>query len=128
MATAPAWQDHHKDREKAANQARQKMLSRFSQRPRLDDPEVIQRLAEQKAAGELRRERKSQLQAEKLAKAQAEAAERIRLAAEMKERAAAEALAEETRVREEKAAAIALAEQQKAARDARYAARKARSR
>ena len=89
------------DRAKASAEAKQAILAKFRTAPKPDDPELQQRLAERKAAKEAEEAR---LRAEKLA---AEAAEAARL-------------------KEEAARRRQLEIEQKAARDARYAARKAR--
>ena len=114
--------DNFNDRLANAANARKAMLEKFKARPGPDDPAVIARIAEQKAIAEARAVR----QAERRVAREVEA---TRIAAEK----AAQAVADEARAAEartlavqETARAAALAAQQKAARDARYAARNAR--
>lgn len=97
-----------------ASEAKQAMLRR-AQRPAPDDPRVLQRKAERQAivaAREARMEAKARAAIELAA---SEAAERAEQAALM-----------ERNAREEADLAVALLAQQKALRDARYAARKKR--
>lgn len=107
------------DRLQAQAAAKRAMLEKFQARPKLDDPEVQARMAEQVARAKARDERIAEKKAEK---------EAARIAAELEakrleeERIAAEK--EARRIEGEKA--LALLAEQKAARDARYAARKAR--
>ena len=103
----------------AAAKARQALVEKFKSRPAEDDPEMIKLREQQKAVAEARALR------------EAEKAERKRKEAE--ERAAREAAEKAERERAERRAAIeavirgeALAAEQKAKRDQRYAARKAR--
>lgn len=103
------------DRQKAAQEARQKLLSKFRSQPGPDDPAVKQRQAERdvKAA-----ERTKAKQAREAAKAEKNRRE---------QEAAAIAAAKLARQKEEAAAGeAALEAERKAARDARYAARKKR--
>src|SRR5260221_12971535 len=103
------------DRQKAAQQARQDILNKFRSQPGLDDPAVAQRRAEREAQAAERAKAK-------LAREAARAEEKRREA-----EAAAEAAAQNAREKEEAAAReIALEGERKAARDARYAARKKR--
>ncbi|KIZ43854.1 MULTISPECIES: DUF6481 family protein [Rhodopseudomonas] len=103
------------DRQKAAMEARKSLLEKFKAKPGPDDPAVLQRQAEREAQAVTRA-------AAKLARDAAKA-EKLKLDAEMAEQAAAEKL----RLEAEKAAQeLALQAEQKAARDARYAARKKR--
>ena len=117
----PAFKDNFSDRLSTAAKARQVMLEKFRAQPKPDDPAVRERIAAQVAVAQAREariaERKAQREAEKLAKE----AEIKRLAEEAAEHAAAERRAEGDR-------AVALLAEQKASRDARYAARKARKR
>ncbi|MGI9478855.1 MAG: DUF6481 family protein [Hyphomicrobiaceae bacterium] len=107
------------DRIENKMRAKQALLERLSKMPKPDDPEVIARKAERAAAAERRRIAKAEREA---AKAQAER--------ERQEREAAEKIAEAERAaklaREEADRQVALLAEQKAARDARYAARKKR--
>ncbi len=121
------------ERLSAAAKAKQAMLERFRSRPGPDDPSVIERMEAQKAilaAREARNaERRKAQEAEAARLAAEEAARAVAREAAAREEArreaqkAADALAAEM---EYKAKALALAAKQKAARDARYAARKAR--
>ena len=103
------------DRQKAAQQAKKDLLNKFRAQPGLDDPEVAKRRAEREAVA-VRREQAKR--------------ERETVKAEQKRREEEAAAAEAARVareQEEAAAQLAVAEaDQKAKRDARYAARKAR--
>jgi hypothetical protein len=121
------------DRLKSQQTARQAMLERYRSRPSEDDPAVAERLAQRQAVVAAREARRAEKEA-------AKAAERARLEEERRlreeEEARLEALRlaeEEERLAKERAEAEArnsqiamLLAQQKAARDARYAARKAR--
>ena len=101
------------DRQKAAQEARKNILSKFRSQPGPDDPVVKARQAEREALAAARAEAR-------LAREPAKA-ERKRL-----EKEAADAVAAQL-LREKEAAAArqaALEAEQKAARDARYAARK----
>ncbi len=107
------------ERLQLAAKARQAALAKLKAQPAADDPEVIKRRQEQMAIAEARNAR------------EAEKAEKRRKEAE--ERAAREAIEKAERERLAKRAAIeavirgeALAAEQKAKRDQRYAARKAR--
>jgi len=109
--------DHFTQRLNTAANAKQAMLERFRARPAADDPAVLERQAARKAVAVAREARIAERKA-------AREAETVRLAAEQAARAAEQAAHEA----EEAARALALAAKQKAARDARYAARKARRR
>jgi hypothetical protein len=107
------------ERLEAAAKARAAALEKYKARPGEDDPEIMKLRAQQKEIAEAREKR------------DAEKAERKRKEAE--ERAAKEAAEKADRERAARRAAIeavirgeALAAEQKAKRDARYAARKAR--
>jgi hypothetical protein len=101
------------DRQAAAQNARKKVLEKFKAQPGPDDPAVLKKAAER--------------QAQAIARAEAQ---KLREAARLEKKAreaelAAQAEAEARRMQAEKEAAEAeLKAQQKAARDARYAARK----
>jgi hypothetical protein len=103
------------DRQKAAQQARKDILNKFRAQPGPDDPAVKQRQAEREAQAVLRAKAKEARDAEKaerqLREAAAAAEEATRLAREKEEAAARE---------------LELEAERKAARDARYAARKKR--
>ena len=110
------------DRLNAAAAAKKAMLERFHAMPGPDDPAVKEQQAARKAISEAREIRIAERKAAREAEAQRQAAEN---AAKAAEQAAREA--EERRLAAEAAAqAVALEAQRKAARDARYAARKAR--
>jgi len=110
------------DRQKASAEAKHAMLARFKSRPPADDPEVQAKLAERRQIAEAREARMAERRIEREAEAARLAAEKAAAAAAEAERQAeAEAAARES-AREE--ALLKLA--QKAARDKRYAARKAR--
>lgn len=109
------------DRLETAAKAREAMLARYRARPSADDPDVIARQAERQAVIRARGERNKEREAERLV---AEA----RRVAEVKAQREFEA-AEVLRLAAEKVARqAALAAEQKEARDARFAARKARAR
>jgi hypothetical protein len=101
------------DRQKAAQQAKQNILNKFRAQPGPDDPAVKQKLAEREAVAAARAKAKEAREATK---------------AEQKRREQEAAAAEAVRVaREKEEEAVKLAEleaEQKAKRDARYAARK----
>jgi hypothetical protein len=107
------------DRLQEAADARKAALERFRARPAADDPDVIKRREERLKIAQARAEReavrKAQRDAEAAVRAEREAAER----AEREARERREAI--EKVIRD-----AADAAERKAARDARYAARKAR--
>ena len=101
------------DRQKAAAQAKQNILNKFRSQPGVDDPEVVKRRAEREAQAAERAKAKlvrDAGKAEQKAREAQAAVEAAALAAREKE----EAIAREA----------ALEAERKAARDARYAARK----
>jgi hypothetical protein len=103
------------DRQKAAQEARKNILNKFRSQPGVDDPAVIQRRAEREAQAAERAKAK-------LTRDAAKADRKVREA-----EAVAEAAAQLAREKEEAAAREAALEiERKAARDARYAARKKR--
>jgi hypothetical protein len=105
------------DRQKAAQEARKNILNKFRSQPGVDDPAVIQRRAEREAQAAERAKAKLAREAER-------AEQKIREA-----EAAAQAAAQLVREKEEAAAKeAALEAERKAARDARYAARKKKKR
>lgn len=120
-------QNYHKkpiaDRLSAAAAAKKAMLERFKAKPAIDDPEVVARRQAQAALADEREKRHAERKALKQETEARELAERT--AREIAER-------EEKAIREQREAverfeqAQALAAAQKAARDARYAARKAK--
>ena len=103
------------DRLSAAAAAKQALLERFRSRPSADDPAVIAQQAALKAVADAREARAAERKA-------AKDAEAARLAAEQAARKTQEQIA----AAEAKARAAALEAERKAARGARYAARKAR--
>ena len=112
------------DRATAAAKAKQALIEKFRARPGPDDPAVQAKIAERLAVAAARdkreQERKIAREAEAVRLAAEEAARQVELA-----RKAAEKTQEEL---DRKAALLALEAERKAARDARYAARKARKR
>jgi hypothetical protein len=103
------------DRQKAAIEAKKNILNKFRAQPGPDDPAVVQRRLEREAQAARRAKAEEEREAEK-------AAQKIREA-----ELAAEAAAQLIREKEEAAAReAALEAERKAARDARYAARKRR--
>ena len=121
------------DRIAAATNARKAALEKFRAKPPPDDPAVIERHAAQRAIVEAREARAAERKALREAEAARVAAEQAAIVAE-KERQQAEQAAYLARKANDaaqvqadhKARALALAAEQKAARDARYARRKAR--
>lgn len=107
------------DRLQDANKARQALIQKRREAPKPDDPEVVAQRAARSALLAANKAARERLRAEKEAAARAEA-ER-----EAAEQAAKQAEAERKK-REEADKIIALLAEQKAARDARYAARKKR--
>jgi hypothetical protein len=112
------------DRLQAAAKAKQALLDRA--KAKANDPALAEKRAEYNANAEERRKREEQRAAERAAAGERAAAERAVAEAARREeerleaeRLAAEHLAEADRL-------VAMAAEQKAARDARYAARKAR--
>ncbi|UPY38636.1 DUF6481 family protein [Sediminicoccus sp. KRV36] len=117
-----SFKDTFANRQTSAADAKRKLMERFRAQPGPDDPAVIARLAEQKAAGEARLLRQAEAQRRADEKAAALAAAKAEAAAQ-KQRDIEEAA---RAVIEEKRRAAQLLVEQKAARDARYAARKKR--
>ncbi len=116
------------ERLNSAAVARKAQLDKFRERPAVSDPAFAERQAARDAVRLARAERDAERKAEREAQRQREAAElEAKLAAEEAERAALEA--QQAREAEERVASEAALEvERKAARDARYAARKARQR
>ncbi|MGB6398560.1 MAG: DUF6481 family protein [Bradyrhizobium sp.] len=101
------------DRQKAAQQAKQNLLNKFRAQPGPDNPAVAARRAEREIAATARAKAKETREAAKAA------------AKRREEQTLAEAAAKRAREREEEALRqAALEAEQKAKRDARYAARK----
>lgn len=112
------------DRASSAAKARQALIEKFRARPGPDDPAVQAKIAERMAVAAARDVR----EAERKVAREAEAA---RLAVEEAERqaeAARKALEKTQEELDRKVQLLALEGERKAARDARYAARKARKR
>ena len=105
------------ERQKAALKARENLLQKFRAQPRPDDPEVARRRGEREAIAanrvRVKQEREAAKAEQKCREEEAAAAEATRIAREKEEVAARQAQLEA---------------EQKAKRDARYAARKARGR
>lgn len=97
-----------------ASEAKQAMLRR-AQKPAPDDPTVLQRKAERQA-----------LVAARYARSEAKALAAIELAARQEAELAEQAATSKQKAREEADLAVASQAEQKAMRDARYAARKKR--
>lgn len=110
------------DRQEAAAAAKQALVERFKSRPPADDPAVLARAAERKAIAEARDKRTAERAVQKAAE-DTKRLEQDRLAKEAEERAAVEAAA---RAAEQTSRDDAIRAERKAARDAKYAARKAR--
>lgn len=114
------------ERLNVAKNAKQAMAEKFRQRPGLDDPAVAERRAARASVSAARDARIAEREAKRLAddarltaEREARAIEQVeqdKLQAEQNERMAAEKVADDARLEVER----------KAARDARYAARKAR--
>lgn len=112
-------QNNLSERLNAARDAKQAMAAKFRQRPGPDDPAVAERRAARAAVSVARDARVAERQAQRIAESTRVTAEREAIAAEQAE--------QETRAASEKAANdVKLEAERKAARDARYAARKAR--
>ena len=121
----PGYKDNKfSERQSASENAKKAALEKFRARPAPDDPAVLARKAEQLAIAEARAVRAAERQRQRDAEAVLRAAEEVARQAELAKQA------EEQRQRDVEAAARALAlkAEQQAARDARYAARKARGR
>ena len=118
------------ERLNAAKNAKRAMTAKFHQRPSPDDPAVAERRAARAALSAAREARLAEREATRVAVAadrERQAAEAAANEAAAAERAAATEAAEAVRAAAEKAASDADRELKlKAARDARYAARKAR--
>jgi hypothetical protein len=112
-------EDRFSDRLKSAGEARKAMLARFQERPAADDPALAARRAEREAISTARAVRLAEREAVRHAEVARVETERVRL----REQAAADQARDAA---EAQARAAKLQADQKAARDARYAARKAR--
>ena len=120
---ASKYTDFNKRRDAAAT-AKQALLERFKSRPGPDDPEVAQRVAERTQIAEARAAREAEKKAAREVEARRLAAEEAARLAEQKAREAEAALQAAKLAAEKRALEAA----QKAERDRRYAARKARQR
>jgi hypothetical protein len=107
------------ERQAASAKARKAALDKFRAQARPGEPAFVQQQAERVSRAAERTAAKNARAAEKAEKLARETAERERATREAAEKAAREA-------EEKKARAAALEAEQKAARDKRYAARKAR--
>jgi hypothetical protein len=110
------------ERASASADAKKAMLAKFQSRPSTDDPDVQKRIAERREIAEARAVRTAERDRQKQEAAALKAAEQE--AARQAELAAAN---EQDKLKQEQAALLEdLKTKQKAARDARYAARKQR--
>jgi hypothetical protein len=114
------------DRLSAAKNARQAMTAKFLQRPGSDDPAVVERRQAREAVSAARAARMAEREAHAAAAAAEKAAQQERASAEAAAAAAEEAARQEREAAENEANKVRLEAEQKAARDARYAARKSR--
>lgn len=112
------------DRLQAAAKAKQALLERA--KAKANDPALAEKRAAHAALAAEREKREAQRSAEKRAAEERAAAERAAAEAARHEAERLEAERRETEERAEADRLVALAAEQKAARDARYAARKAR--
>jgi hypothetical protein len=116
------FKDNALERRNASIAAKQALLEKFKSQPAPDDPSVQQRVDERKAIAHARAERMAERKI-------AQEAERARLAVIAEQEAEARRLAEEElaqKALEQLAREEMMREEKKAARDARYAARKSR--
>jgi len=114
--------DKFQDRASTAAEARKKLAERFLQAPKPDDPRLQAMMAERKAIAEAREVRQGE-------RAKLKVEQELQKAEEARLRAIEEArAAEEARLLaiQERAKQLQIAAEQKAARDARYAARKSK--
>jgi hypothetical protein len=116
------FKDSLEERQKAAQTSQKAMLERFAARRGPDDPAMIEKRAEREAVAAAREVRRAEAEKRHQAKQEAQAAQAAIEAAEQEKRLEQEA--REAAEKVERDAALEIA--QKAARDARYAARKAR--
>jgi len=112
------------DRATAAAKAKQALIEKFRARPGPDDPSVQAKIAERLAIAEAREKRDQERKLVKEAEAARKAAEELERLAEAARKAAEKTAEEKAR----KLDLLAIEAERKAARDARYAARKARRR
>jgi hypothetical protein len=109
--------DDFSERLSTAAKAKQASLEKFRARPRADDPAVAEQQAARLATSQARDVRRA-----------TRAAETVRLQSEAIRQAAEEEVRKATEEAEQAAHEVTLQGERKAARDARYAARKARQR
>jgi hypothetical protein len=114
------------DRLSAAKNAKQAMTAKFLQRPGSDDPAVVEKRQAREAVSAARAVRTAERDAHAAAAAAEAAAQEERATAQAAASAAEAAAQQEREAAENEANKAQLELEQKAARDARYAARKAR--
>jgi hypothetical protein len=120
--------DDFNERLSTGAKAKQALLEKFRARPRADDPAVLEQQAARLATSQAREARKAARAAD-ITRLEEEAIRRAAEEAARKAAAEAEEVASKAVVQAEKAARVVTLEaEQKTARDARYAARKARQR
>lgn len=115
-----------KERLNTAAEAKRAMLERFRAKPAADDPAVIEREEARKALAAARELRAAERKAAKEAETTRLAAEQAEREAEAARQAAEAAVREAALKAEHEEREAALEIERKAARDARYAARKKR--
>ena len=121
-ATAIFKDNKFSERQRVSAEAKTALLAKFKTRPAADDPEVLARQAERVAVAEARELRMAERRRQREEEAARVAAERAAAAAEEAARTAEQEAAAREATRQEALTKI----EQKAARDKRYAARKAR--
>jgi Family of unknown function (DUF6481) len=120
--------DDFNERLSTGAKARQALLEKFRARPRADDPAVLEQQAARLATSQAREARKAARAAD-ITRLEEEAIRRAAEEAARKAAVEAEEVARKAAVQAENAAReVTLEAEQKTARDARYAARKARQR
>ena len=112
------------ERATSAAKAKQSLIEKFRARPGPDDPAVQAKIAERLAVAEAREKRDQERKLAKEADAARKAIEELERQAEAVRKAAEKTEEEKAR----KLDLLAIEAERKAARDARYAARKARRR
>jgi hypothetical protein len=112
------------DRASSAAKAKQALIEKFRARPGPEDPAVQAKIAERLAVAAARELREQERKLAREAEAVRKAAEELERQAEVARRAVEKTEEEKAR----KADLLAIEADRKAARDARYAARKARKR
>jgi hypothetical protein len=110
------------ERQAASANAKKALLEKFKAKPAPDDPAVLARAAERLAIAEAREARAAERRVAKEGEARRQAAEQ----AARDEEARLRAIEEATRATEQAARDLQRKAEQQSARDARYAARKAR--